>query len=93
MITRQEPDVAILDVGMPRMDGLAVLEKLKQGHRAPRVGVIMLTGNDSKQNAETSTYWYADAYLTKPCSAETLMAAIHRSLSCRATARNSNQSI
>ena len=87
MIAKMKPDIAVLDIDMPRMNGLKLLEKIKSRRGTQHIPVIMLTGSDTKENAEKSSHWYADAYLTKPCSTERLTAALDRSLSCHAPAR------
>jgi DNA-binding response OmpR family regulator len=85
MIRDQKPDMVILDIDMPRMNGLAVLKKLKTSVLALNVPIVMLTGSSNKEYAARSTYWYADAYLTKPCSREKLLATVGRSMSYRAS--------
>ena len=57
-------DVAIIDIRMPGMDGLALLRALKRA-RNP-VGVIMLTGQDDVEEAVQAHRLGADDYLAKP---------------------------
>jgi DNA-binding response OmpR family regulator len=90
MINRLKPEIAILDINMPRMNGLKVLEKLKTGYEFLHTDVIILTGSDSPEDAEASIYWYAESFLKKPCSRESVMAAISRLLSSREGAASSS---
>ena len=66
----QSPDVAILDIRMPGMDGHEVLEKMIQSE--PDLPVIMLTGHGDKDSAEQSLALGAFDYLAKPCDIDLL---------------------
>ncbi|WP_462270968.1 response regulator [Desulfobacter sp.] len=66
----QSPDVAILDIRMPGMDGHEVLEKMIQ--LEPDLPVIMLTGHGDKDSAEQSLVLGAFDYLSKPCDIDLL---------------------
>lgn len=81
LVGKEKPDMVILDIDMPKMNGLQVLERIKEDPSTFHIPVIMLTGRDSAENARTSNYWYADAYLTKSCGREKLMATICSTLS------------
>jgi DNA-binding response OmpR family regulator len=60
------PDVMLLDVNMPGVDGYDVLEVRRQRELAPTTTVIMLSGNDDESDLVRSWALGADAYLTKP---------------------------
>ena len=60
------PDVVILDVGLPAMDGLEVCRRLKQ--RMPDQRVVMVTGMAADQDEVAGVEAGADAYLRKPFS-------------------------
>nr|WP_320190984.1 response regulator [uncultured Desulfobacter sp.] len=66
----QSPDVAILDIRMPGMDGHEVLEKIIK--LEPDLPVIMLTGHGDKDSAEQSLVLGAFDYLAKPCDIDLL---------------------
>ncbi len=72
------PDLVILDVEMPHVDGFDVLRKLRQKAATVQLPVIMLTGRD--QPADMFEGWQtgADLYLTKPFESETLLDAVRR---------------
>ena len=64
-------DVVVLDVQMPEIDGIHILEKIKTKH--PLVEVIMLTGYATIASAIEALKFGAFDYLTKPCDLNTLI--------------------
>ena len=68
----------ILDGVMPIMDGLEVLQKVKQGKNANRYKVLMLTGRKSKDEIERALKLGADDYVTKPFYVTELQARIEQ---------------
>ena len=72
-------DLVILDIGLPGMDGFAVLERLRgSGNEVP---VIVLTARDSVDNTVASFEGGADDYMSKPFSFEELLARVRRRIS------------
>ncbi len=69
-----EPDLVLLDVNLPVMDGWAVLEALRGFSKAP---VIMVTARDSAQDKVTGLDLGADDYITKPFDLRELEARIY----------------
>lgn len=67
------PDLVILDMGLPDMNGLEVLRRLREWTQTP---VIILSVRDSDQDKVAALDAGADDYLTKPFSMEELMARI-----------------
>jgi len=67
------PDVVILDMGLPDMDGLEVLKRLREWTQTP---VIILSVRDSDRDKVAALDGGADDYLTKPFSTEELLARI-----------------
>jgi DNA-binding response OmpR family regulator len=68
------PDLIVLDIMLPRLDGVGVLKRLRQdGNRVP---VIMLTARDTTLDKVHSLDLGADDYLTKPFDIEELLARI-----------------
>lgn len=61
----QKPDLVILDVTMPKMDGWETLKRIREMSRAP---VIMLTARDEEPNVLRGFSLGADDYVTKPFS-------------------------
>jgi CheY-like chemotaxis protein len=71
----QKPDVVILDVRMPGMDGHQVLKEIKK--KAPDLPVIMLTGEGALPSAREALVEGAFDYLTKPCDIDLLTTKIN----------------
>ena len=72
-IIEGEPDLVILDVKMPRMDGIEVLSKLRDDSSIP---VIFLTSKDSEVDQVIGLRMGADDYITKPFSQRLLIERI-----------------
>lgn len=70
VIDEEEPEVMVLDLKMPGIDGLEVLRRTKNDH--PDVEIIVLTGHGSKEIEERCMEMGACAYLEKPVSMEKL---------------------
>ena len=67
------PDLAVLDIKMPRMDGLELLERLRERSRVP---VIFLTSKDDELDEAMGLAAGADDYIAKPFSQRLLIARI-----------------
>lgn len=65
-----QPEVVLLDIQMPGMDGLQTLKKIKELH--PKVKVIMVTAVETQEKIEEAMRLGADNYITKPLSLEYL---------------------
>lgn len=73
-VTRRErPDLVVLDVMMPRMDGYEVCRRIRMSDTVP---IIMLTAKDEEIDKVTGLDLGADDYLTKPFSHKELLARI-----------------
>jgi CheY-like chemotaxis protein len=70
MVDEEEPEVMVLDLKMPGVDGLEVLRRVKAEH--PNVEVIVLTGHGSKEIEKECLAMGACAYLEKPVDMDTL---------------------
>lgn len=77
-------DIAILDIKMPRLDGLEVLQKLRQTSNLP---VIFLTSKDEEVDQLVGLKMGADDYITKPFSQKLLIERV------KAILRRTNQTI
>jgi CheY-like chemotaxis protein len=69
-VNKDEPDVMVLDLMMPGIDGIEVLRRVKSEH--PYVEVIILTGHGSEREQNLAEELGAFAYLKKPISIEVL---------------------
>jgi sodium-dependent dicarboxylate transporter 2/3/5 len=75
-IVRQDDsvEVAVLDLKMPKMDGIQTLKELRSFR--PAIQAIMLTGHGSLESAKDAGRLEAFKYLEKPCDLEELVAAL-----------------
>jgi len=77
-VARFRPDLAITDLRMAQMDGIALLKELQR--RWPSLNVIMLTAHGTIPDAVKATQSGAFAFLTKPVEKEQLLAEVRRAL-------------
>lgn len=77
---RELPDVILCDVSMPALDGYGVLEALRADEKTVSIPFIFLTAKGDKKDLRTGMNLGADDYLTKPASAEDVLAAINARL-------------
>jgi two-component system response regulator ChvI len=85
-LTENPPDLAVLDVKMPRMDGMELLRRLREKSELP---VIFLTSKDEELDEALGLAMGADDYITKPFSQRLLIARI-RAILRRTEARNAS---
>ncbi|MGB6064331.1 MAG: response regulator [Desulfomonilaceae bacterium] len=78
---QHKPDVAFVDVQMPKIDGIEVLRYIKE--RSPRTIVVMMTGGGSEETAVIAMKLGADEYLRKPFSTMEVVALATRLLESR----------
>jgi DNA-binding NtrC family response regulator len=76
------PEILLLDLRMPGLDGLDVLARLKQA--LPSMPVVMLTGHKDVKTAVRATQLGAFDYLTKPFVNDEVVAVVRRALETRA---------
>jgi two-component system, OmpR family, response regulator len=75
LLLKQPFDIAILDLGLPMVDGLTVLKRLRQARRS--LPVLVLTALDSLDDRVAGLNAGADDYLTKPFDFPELEARLH----------------
>jgi DNA-binding NtrC family response regulator len=73
-VEHEEPDVILLDLKMPGMDGMEVLRQIKKAY--PHVQVVMLTGHGTDKDEEQAMRLGAYAYLQKPVDLERLVVTL-----------------
>jgi len=75
-----KPDLILLDIMMPEMDGYEVCRKLRETHSMSSLPVIMLTARNQFQDLVKGFDSGANDYLTKPFSRDELLARVHTQL-------------
>lgn len=66
------PDLILLDINMPKMDGYAVLKELKADESLRSIPVVMLTSSDQEEDVEKSYQEGANSFISKPVESEKL---------------------
>jgi DNA-binding response OmpR family regulator len=80
MANKEIPDLIILDIRMPDVDGFSVVETLKQSDRTSRIPIIFLTGSPERDADERAMGLGARFYIKKPYDPEELIDAVRRAL-------------
>ena len=75
-IVEHQPDVILVDITMPRLDGFQTCALVKQNSRFQDIPVIMLTSKDGLFDRARSRLVGAEHYVTKPFSREELLDAL-----------------
>jgi len=88
-VEKKRPDIVITDLRMPKLDGLALLERVKKLN--PSVDVIMVTGNADKAVAIQALKLGAFDFFEKPVDSAELIETIKKTLRYRAVVEERNQ--
>ncbi|MBW2063945.1 MAG: response regulator [Deltaproteobacteria bacterium] len=75
MIKKERPDVMVLDLRMPGIDGIEVLRRAKKKH--PDLAIVVLTGHGTEEDEKEAMRLGASAYLTKPVDIDHLVGTLH----------------
>lgn len=71
-----KPDLILLDVTMPVMDGITALGKLKEGADTKHIPVIMLSADSCEESRDKATELGALKFISKPFTAEALLGGL-----------------
>lgn len=74
----ETPDILILDVMLPEMDGYEVLRRLRADARTKSLPILMLTAKGQREDRETALSCGADMFVTKPFVNSDLIAAVKK---------------
>jgi len=66
------PDLVLLDLRLPRLDGIEVLKQVKNHPATRHLPVVVLTTSDAEHDLDTAIRLHADQFLTKPADAQTV---------------------
>ena len=75
-LERDQPDLLLLDVIMPGVNGFQLCRNLRRDPRFARMPIIMITSKDQASDREWGLKQGASEYLTKPVTPEQLLAAV-----------------
>jgi CheY-like chemotaxis protein len=78
-----QPDIILMDLALPRMDGWEATRRLKLDERTRQIPIVALTGHALAGHAEGARLAGCDSFVTKPCLPDALVAEIQRMLSNR----------
>ncbi len=78
LVSREKPDLVLLDVRMPHMDGLACLDEIRRRH--PEIKVVMLSASTSEDLIEAALRRGASAYVVKSVDPDDLPATLRQAL-------------
>jgi CheY-like chemotaxis protein len=74
------PDIVLMDLALPQMDGWEATRRLKSDGRTSHIPIVALTGHALAGHAEGAREAGCDAFVTKPCLPDALVAEIKRVL-------------
>ena len=72
------PDLILLDLNLPRMDGREVLAAIKVDEELRRIPVVVLTTSDTEEDVLRSYHLHANAYVAKPVDFEQFVQAVRQ---------------
>ena len=79
-VIKEKPDIVILDIMLPDMDGIQVCEKIKTNPVTGNVKVLMLTAYDTDESFDKSIMKKADWYMVKPFNVNHLLKIVNKLL-------------
>jgi CheY-like chemotaxis protein len=82
-VRRAPPDLIVMDIGLPQLDGCAATRQLKANERTRGIPVLALTGYVQPRDREEALAAGCDGWLLKPCALDQLLAEVRRLLTRR----------
>lgn len=90
----ESPDLIVLDIMLPEMNGIDVCRALRTDHQTDKIPIIMLTARNEDIDVVTGLEVGADDYITKPFSPRVLIARIRSVIRrCQETAESDSESV
>ncbi len=80
ILKTEVPNVIILDIMMPKVDGYATLEQIKKDEKLNNTKVIFLSAKNKESDVEKGMLLGADAYMVKPFSVKKLVEQVNELL-------------
>jgi two-component system cell cycle response regulator DivK len=78
--TAEMPDIILMDLALPRMDGWEATRRLKADPRTKEIPIVALTGHALPGHSDSAQKAGCDSFVTKPCLPDALVAEIRRML-------------
>jgi chemotaxis family two-component system response regulator Rcp1 len=72
-----EPDLILLDLSLPEVDGRAVLQEIRRDERLRHIPVVVVSGSQALEDVVRSCELHANAYVTKPINPVQFLAALN----------------
>jgi CheY-like chemotaxis protein len=90
-IRELRPDVVVLDLAMPRVDGWTVLENVRESSITQDIAIVVVSAlSDARDQAFAAG---CDAFLAKPCSPEVLYLQVHALSRCQGVSSRNEASL
>jgi DNA-binding response OmpR family regulator len=83
LVEGNRPDVIILDIMMPQVSGIDMLEFIRRRTDLQKIPVVMLSSETTDVQVDEAMQLGADAFIFKPVTIDELEAAIHKAISLR----------
>ncbi len=93
LVAKEPPDLLVLDLMLPGIDGLAVCRTLKANRKTQAIPILMLTAKAEDADVVTGLELGADDYVTKPFSGKVLVARVRRILKRQALPSGETESL
>jgi CheY-like chemotaxis protein len=77
-VTARRPDLVLLDLNLPRMNGVEVLEQIKGDPGLALIPVVILTTSEAEEDILCSYELHANAYITKPVDYDRFTQIVHQ---------------
>lgn len=78
LLKSEKPDLVLMDIKLPKMDGIAALKEIK--NIDPSIPVVMITGYKSTETAKLATKHGAFDYITKPLNSDEVRSVVEKAL-------------
>ena len=82
-VSSQSPDVVVMDLSLPVIDGWEATRRLKADDRTAHIPVVALTGHDGSGELQRATNAGCDWFVPKPCPPDALITEVRRVLAAR----------
>jgi len=92
ILSRQKPDILLLDIGMPKLDGYAVIRRVRETSSLADLPVLAVTAYAMRGDREKGMSAGFDGYLSKPVNAKSLFAEMDRLLQPNGSRRRADAS-